>query len=539
MTLPLAQAAHFEWVLVALLAGVSVLFVLAYVTRVPYPIWLTVGGGLLGFFPGLPNVDLDPDLVLLVFLPPLLYSAAFFSDLRELRRNVRPIGTLALGLVLATTFGVAAVAHAIVDGLSWEAAIVLGAVLGPTDPVAATAIAGRVGAPRRIVTILEGESLVNDSTALIAFKFAVGAATAGTFSLMDATLEFFASVAGGIAIGLLVGAATAWVRKRIEDIPTEAVLSLVTAYFAYLPADAVGASGVVAAVTCGIYLGWRAGELTTAETRLQLTPLWEILVFVVNSLLFILVGLQLPAIMEAIDGEPRATLLLYAVAIALAVMVIRFLWVFSLAYLPRLVRQGRSIAGPAPPWRNLTVVSFTGMRGAVSLAAALAVPPEVPGRDLIVFLCFTTIVWTVCLEGLSLPWLIRALGVRDDGIVDKEESKARLHAAEAAMRRVDELRREDWVRNDTADRMHGLHSFRSRRYRQRLGLDDHDGDDERFGSDTDGRSQDYQRLVRETLDAQRAALQSLRREGRIGDDVLRRIGRDLDLEESRLESRRP
>ena len=538
MTAPLPLAAEagggLELPLVGILAGVTVLFVLAYVSRVPYPIWLTVGGASLGFFPGIPDVRLEPDLVLLIALPPLLYSAAFFSDLRELRRNVRPIGLLAIGLVLATTFGVAAVAHLIIPGLSWEMAIVLGAVLGPTDPVAATAIAGRVGAPRRIVTILEGESLVNDSTALIAFKFALAAATVGTFSLGDAALEFVLSVAGGLAIGLLVGKLIAEVRARIEDVPTEAVLSLVTPYFAYLPADAAGASGVVAAVTSGIYLGWRAPQLITANTRIALYALWELLVFLLNSMLFVLVGLQLPSVLEAIGDEPPLTLAGYALAIALTVMAVRFLWVFPLTYLPRRLLPSIERSDPMPPWRNITVVAFTGMRGAVSLAAALAIPPDLPGRDLILFLVFTTILWTVCVEGLSLPWLMRVLGVRDDGRIDKEEDYARLRAAEAAMRRIDEMRDEAWVREDTADRLRGLHEFRRRRFLVRLGKA---GDDEPE-EDIDGRSLDYQQLVRQVLEAQRLALLQLRREGKVGDDVLRRVERDLDLEEGRLEDAR-
>jgi monovalent cation/hydrogen antiporter len=523
-----------ELVLVGLLVAVSALFVLAYLTRVPYPIWLTAGGAALGFFPGIPDVQLEPDLVLIIVLPPLLYSAAFFSDLRELRRNARSIGLLAVGLVLATTFAVAAVAHALVPGLSWEAAIVLGAVLGPTDPVAATAIAARVGAPRRIVTVLEGESLVNDSTALIAFKFAVGAATAGTFSLMDAAGEFVLSVAGGAAIGLVVAWAVAQVRYRIEDVATEAMLSLGTAYFAYLPADALGVSGVIAAVTTGIYLGWRAPILTTAQTRIQLYGMWEILVFLLNSLLFVLVGLQLPSVLDALQGEAMSDLALWAVAIALTVMAVRFAWVFPNTYLPRWLSPRVRAADPAPPWRHIVIVAFTGMRGAVSLAAALAVPESVPGRDLIVFLCFTTIVWTVFVEGLTLPALLRALQIQGDGAEEREEDHARLYAAKAAMRRIDELSAEDWVREDTAQRTRAMYEFRARRFAARLGkLPDGDGDG--ADEDRDHRSVKYQRLVREVIDAQRTALGEMRRAGKIGDDVLRRVQRDLDLEETRLE----
>lgn len=529
--IPLAQAS-LEWPLVGILAGASVFFVLAYVTRIPYPIWLTIGGVIIGFVPGLPDVRLEPDLVLVIVLPPLLYSAAFFADLRELRRNAAPIGLLAVGLVLATTFGVAAVAWLVVDGLSWQTAVLLGAVLGPTDPVAALAIAGRVGAPRRVVSVLEGESLINDSTALIAFKFALVAATTGTFSLVQATGEFFADVAGGIAIGLAVGWAVAQVRRRIEDPPTEAALSLVTAYFAYLPADAVGASGVVAAVATGIYLGFRAQVLTTAETRLQLYALWSLLVFVLNSLLFVLVGLQLPAVLDDLSSVSALELAAQALAIALAVMVIRFVWVFPAAYGRRLLPRSLRGNAPGPPeWRNVFIVGFTGMRGAVSLAAALAIPEGLPGRELIVFFTFSTILWTVVVEGLSLPWLLPLLGVEPDGEIEREEDKARLIAAQAAIERIDALVEEEWVRDDTAERVRGMYDFRRRRMRERLGKP-LDGETE---ENIDGRSQDYQRLLRELLSAQRAAILDLRREGYIGDDALRRVERELDLEETRLD----
>ena len=523
-------ASDLEVVLGGILLAVSALLLLAYVTRIPYPIWLTVGGVAIGFVPGMPDVRLEPDLVLIIALPPLLYGAALFSDLRELRRNARPIGLLAFGLVLATTFGVAAVAHALIDGLSWEAAIVLGAVLGPTDPVAATAIAGRVGAPRRLVTVLEGESLINDSTALITFKFAVAAATVGTFSISDAAGEFVVDVAGGLAIGVVVAWALVQVRRHIDDPLTQAFLSLVSAYFAFLPADALGVSGVVAAVTTGIYVGWHAPSLVTPGTRLQLYATWGVVIFLLNSMLFVLIGLQLPSVLDGLQERDPATLTLYAVAVALTVMAIRFAWVLPFSMVPRLFpppERGES----APSMRGAFFVAFTGMRGAVSLAAALAVPESVPGRDLIVFLCFTTIVWTVCLEGLSLPWLLRRLGVHEGEMPRLEEDKARLLAAEAALVRVEELAVEEWVRADTAERLRAMYRFRSNRFRQRLGKDV----DWPVDEDIDGRSQDYQRLLREILAAQRATLIALRREGRIGDEVLRRVERDLDLEETRLE----
>ena len=539
--LPLAATeggAELEWTLVGILAAVTVLFLLAYRSGRPYPIWLAIGGAVLGFVPGMPDdLRLDSDLVLVVVLPPLLYSAAFFSDLRALRQNVRPIGLLAVGLVLATMFGVGAVAHLVV-GLPWEVALVLGAVLGPTDPVAATAIAGRIGAPRRIVTVLEGESLVNDSTALIALQFAI-AAVGGTFSFVEASRDFIVDVAGGAAIGVAVGAVVAYVRRRVEDAPTEAVLSLATAYFAYLPAAALGLSGVIAAVTVGIYLGWRASQLTSPQTRTQLVALWQLLVFLLNSLLFVLVGLTLPSVIDGLENRPAGQLALYAMLVALTVMAVRFAWIFPFTYGPRLLFPRIRERDPYPGWRNVFVVAFTGMRGAVSLAAALIIPPDLPGYDLILFLVFTTIAWTVLLEGLALPGLMRALGVRDDGSAVREEDHARLVAAEAAIRRIDELETEDWVRQDSAERLRNAYRFRQRRFRTRLGKPVlEDGLPLAPGEDADERSRAYQRLVREVLDAQRDALLALRRQAAIGDDTLRRIERDLDLEDIRLDLER-
>jgi CPA1 family monovalent cation:H+ antiporter len=357
---------------------------------------------------------------------------------------------------------------------------------------------------------------------------------------VDAAGEFVRGVAGGIAVGLVVGVVVAEIRRRIEDAPTEAVLSLFTAYFAYLPADALELSGVVAAVTAGIFLGWRAPVLTTPQTRIQLVALWQLLVFILNSLLFVLVGLTLPSVIEGLEGEAPLTLAGYALLVALTVMATRFLWVYPLTYLPRRLSRRIRERDPVPSWQQIFVVSYTGMRGAVSLAAALSIPPDLPGYDLILFLTFTTIAWTVVVEGLSLPWLLRRLGVEDDGVHEREEDVARLVAAEAALAHIDRLRAEDWVREDTAERLAGGYRFRSRRFRGRLGkpaLDD--GLALPPDEDADERSRDYQRLVREVLDAQRAALLDLRRQARIGDDTLRKIEFDLDLEDIRLDLERP
>jgi Na+/H+ antiporter len=527
----LAQA-HLDLILLTVLVGVAALLIAAYHSRIPYPILLVVGGAVIGFLPGVPDVQLDPEMVLVIVLPPLLYAAAFFSSLRELRDNLAEISLLAIGLVIFTMVGVAAVAHEAIDGMSWEAAFVLGAVVSPTDPVAASAIASRVGAPRRYVTIVEGESLVNDATALVAYKFAVIATVTGSFSLAEAGGRFVLNAVVGIAIGIAIGFLVAKLRKTLDDAPTEITISLVTPYFAYLPAEALGVSAVLAAVTTGIYMGWRSPELITPATRIQAFSVWEILVFVLNAVLFVLVGLQLPTVIDGIGGLSSGSVAADAIAVVAAVIVIRFLWVFPTTYAPWLLRRARE-RGPAPHWQFPAIVAWTGMRGAVSLAAALAIPETIDGggafpqRDLIIFLTYAVILATLILQGLTLPGLIKVLDVEDDGNLEQRESKARILAARAALDRIEELRAEEWVRDDTADRMRGMYDFRIRRFSARF-------DDEDDGA-IDQQSYAYQRLRRKVLEAERAEIIRLRNVGKINDDIMRRIERDLDLEDTRLE----
>jgi CPA1 family monovalent cation:H+ antiporter len=502
--------------------------------RIPYPILLVLGGLGLGFVPGLPEIDLPPDLVLVGVLPPLLYGAAFFTSLRDLRANVRPVGLLAVGLVLLTMVAVAVVAHAIVPELTWASAFVLGAIVSPTDPIAATAIMRRLRVPRGIVNIVEGESLVNDGTALVAYRFAVVAAVSGTFTLWEAGLSFLLHVAGGVAVGLAVGWVVRQVRRRLDFPAAEVTISLLTGYFAYIPAELIGVSAVIAAVTSGIYLGWHTPELTTPEVRLMGESAWEIVTFMVNALLFTLIGLQLPGILDELGAYAVGELLWWAVAVTLTVVAVRWVWVYPAAWLPRRIVPGLRERDPMPPAAALALISWSGMRGGVSLAAALAIPLSTdagdafPGRDLILFLTFAVILGTLVVQGLTLPAVIRLLRLEDDGADEaREEAKARIHAAGAALLRLEELAGEDWVRPDTAERIRGSYGFRRDRFEARLAQG---GDDS-----IEVRSLDYQRLRRELLDTERAAVHELRRAGEISDDVARRVERDLDLEDARLE----
>jgi monovalent cation/hydrogen antiporter len=517
--------------LLAIIAAVALLLIAAERTNIPYPILLVIGGLGLGFIPGIPDVQLPPDLVLIAVLPPLLYGAAFFTSLRDLRENAFAITLLAIGLVLCTMVIVAVVAHELIPGLGWGEAFVLGAVVSPTDPTAATAIAERLGLPRRLVALIEGESLVNDGTALVAYKFAVIAVVSGTFSFADAAGNFAANVIGGIAVGLGVGFLVRQVRKRIRDPALAITISLMSGYFAYLPAVAIGVSGVLAAVTIGIYMGWYTPELTTWQTRLQGLAVWEITFFMLNALLFALIGLQLPVIVDALSGYSAARLVGYAAEVSLAVIAARFLWVIPGTYLTAWMRRTkRPIQNPG---RASLIMGWAGMRGAVSLAAALALPLTTdaggafPNRELIIFLTFGVILTSLVVQGLSFPALLKLIGLEDEGRSEKEENKARIYATEAALARLEELADEDWVRDDTLERVRGMFNFRRQRFRSRF--------DPESDGDLESRSLDYQRLLREVLVAERRAVFDLRREQRIDDVVMRRVIRDLDLEEARLD----
>ncbi len=522
-----------ELILVAVFIAVAFLNAVANWIQVPYPILLVAGGLVLALIPGVPETELDPDLVLVIFLPPLLYSGAFFADLRSMRRYARALSLTAIVLVLITMGAVAVLAHEVI-GMSWAASFALGAIVSPTDPVAAAEIMRRVNAPRRIVNLVEGESLLNDATALVAYRTAVAAAVGGSFSLLDASLEFIGAVLCGIAIGLAVGYLVAAIRRRLEDPTTEITISLFTGYAAYLPAEELGFSGVLAAVAAGVYLGFRAPELISPTTRLQGFAVWEVLVFLLNAVLFVLIGLQLPVALEALDQRPAMELVGYAAMVAAAVIAVRFAWLFTVPYVLRaLDRRPAQVELRASP-RERTVVAWSGMRGAVSLAAALAIPLQTdagkafPDRDLILFIAFGVILVTVVGQGLTLPALIRRLGLAEEDEEEQlEEARGRIAAASAALARLYELEEEGWVRPETVERVRGMYEFRKRRFYAQAGKID--------AGEIEHQSLSYQRVMKQLFDAQRQELLRMRNEGQIAADVMRRIERELDLEEARLE----
>lgn len=522
--------------ILVLLIAVIALALLAPRLKVPYPIMLIIGGLILGFVPGLPHFTLNPDLILILFLPLLVYASSWTTSWRDFKDNLRPISMLAIGLVFFTTLIVAAVAHAIVPSLPWAAAFVLGAIVSPTDAVAATSIAQRLGIPRRIVTIIEGESLVNDASGLVAYQFAVMAVVAGTFSLGNAALQFVGVSIGGIIIGLAVGWVLAFVHRHLDNSTLEIVITLMTPFAAYLLADSLHVSGILATVAAGLYLTHKSSVLFSAQTRQQALAVWGTVVFLLNGLVFIFIGLQLRSILDALEGtvvhHTVLNLVWYAVAVSVATVLVRIIWVIPATYLPRILFRRVRERDPYPNWRSVAVIGWTGMRGVVSLAIALALPDltasgkPFPERALIIFLTFCVIIVTLVFQGLSLPFIIRKLGLKDDGQSEREEVKARQVASQAALNRIDELIEQGLAPKTAAEHLRKHYEARAQSM-----------EDAANGTE-DGQKnklETYRRVQQETLKAAHDSVIQLRDQGQINDEVLRRVERELDLQEQQLE----
>jgi CPA1 family monovalent cation:H+ antiporter len=510
----------------SLLLLMVVLVAFARRTRIPYPIFLVLGGLLIGFLPGLPSIEIKPQVVFLLFLPPILTSAGYFTPIRDFRANLRPILLLAVGLVLFTTSVVALVAHALIPTLSWAAAFVLGAIIAPPDAIAATSVAQNLNLPRRIITILEGESLMNDASALVAYQVAVAAALTGTFSFGYAAADFLLASAGGIAVGLAMGWLSVQLLRHIDDTPIEVIITFLASFLVYLAAETLHVSGVLAAVFAGIYMGRFGPRVMSPQTRVEGEAVWQIVIFLLNGLVFVLIGLQLPSILARLTDAPLATLIGYALLVSLVAIVSRFVWVFPAVYLPRWLSAALRARDPSPPWQAVVILSWAGMRGIVSLAAALALPEEFPGRDLIVFLTFGVILATLVGQGLSLPALIRRLGIADDGGGAREEIKARWVAAKAGLERLEELTTEDWILDGQADHVREHYTARAERFEARYRQNDNGVSEAHAAALT--------RLEHSLIDAELEALIGLRDRGVINDEALRRVQRELDLERLRI-----
>lgn len=523
--------------LLILLVVVTALVAASGRLQVPHPLLLVLGGLVLAFLPLPTRLHLEPEFVFDVFLPPLLYQSAWLSSWHEFRARIRPIALMAVLLVLVTIGAVAGVAHALL-GMSWAVAFVLGGIVSPTDSVAPVSVVRRLGAPRRLVTVVEGESLLNDATGLVAYRLAVAAVVTGAFSLPRAGATFVVGAAGGLLVGLAVGWAVARVHRHMDSPSIETTLTLLTPYIAWMAGEALALSGVLAVVSAGLYVSRQSSRAFAARLRLQTVPVWQTLGFLLESLLFILLGLELREVLATVGAQREWGPLLGAVVLlGLVLTGVRLLWLFPQAWLPRRLSPQLRERDPMPPWQEVLVVGWMGMRGAVSMAAALALPlttasgAPFPERERLLFLTYGVILWTLLLQGLTLPALIRRLGLHDDGLARREELVARIAAADAALARIDALLAE----RETAPEL--LQAMRRRQENTLRALRQHLPGAKAPPADVAGHrllTESQQQLIEQVLEAQRQALLQLREEGSIHDEVLHRLERELDLEEERL-----
>ena len=520
------------WLVFEFLVATVVLAILSRRTGIAYPIVFVVAGAIMGFIPNLPDVELQPETVFLIVLPILLMSAAWTTDFNEFRKNLRPISLLALGLVVFTTAMVAAIAHAVVDGISWPACFALGAIIAPTDSIAAESIAESVALPRRVMTVLSGESLVNDASALIIYRFALAAALGGAFEAAQIVPQFFLVTIGGVAVGLVTAVVVAFLLKQlIEHDPSDEILPnvvlLISPFASYLVAERLQVSGVLATVACGIWLSRKSSGLLTPDARLLGYGIWEMLTYLLNAFVFLLLGLQLHRIVTTLGYASFNRLLFYGVVISVAVIVLRFVWVFPSTYLPRVFSRRLRERDPSPPWQWIVVIGWSGMRGIVSLAAALALPLYVAARDAVLFITFAVIFATLVVMGSTLPFVIKLLKVQDTSRMDRREVEIRIRALEEGMARLREL--EPTFDSEVEWEVQGRIVEEYRHRVEHLG-----GHLE--GSDGDAPMENAvdHRLQGEALTAERRAIQDMRRRGDIPDSIYRNIEYDLDLADARL-----
>jgi Na+/H+ antiporter len=522
--------------LVFLLAVIAAVAIAAARLKIPPSILLVLTGVALALIPGLPTIEIAPEFVLLVVLPPIIYSSAVAMSWREFRFNLRPIALLAVGCVLFTTAATAAATHFLL-GLAWPVGFVLGAIVSPPDAVAPIAIARRLRVPRRLLVILEGEGLANDATALVLYRFAVAAVSVGVFSFDQAVASFVVIVAGEILWGIGVGWLMLRLRRWVGDPRIEITLSILTPFLAYWPPQELGGSGVLATVTAGLYISWNGLRLISAATRLQGIFFWDFLNYLIDGMIFLITGLQARSAIAGIHGYSMSELAVSAALVSAVVIVARFVWLFPATYLPRWLVPAIRRKDPSPPWQFPFALSSAGVRGVVSLAAALAIPfttgggQPFPHRDLILFLTFTVILVTLVGQGLLLPWIIRMLGLANAGRRElqdsrNEERKARRRAVETAIERFDQLATEKALSEEVATALRGAQRARL------LHL-------EWNGDDADSRcefAEIHDEIELQLIEAERKLINDLYRDGKLEDEARRRIERELDLREARLTS---
>jgi Na+/H+ antiporter len=525
-------------ILVLLLVVSSAVAVVATRLKVPPAILLVLTGVALALVPGLPTLELAPELVLLLVLPPVVYSSAVAMSWREFRFNLRPISLLAVGCVVFTTVAIAAATHWLL-GLAWPVGFVLGAIVSPPDAVAPLSIARRLQLPRRILVILEGEGLANDATALILYRFAVVAVSVGVFSFGPALGMFAAIVVGEILWGIGVGWLMLRLRRWVHDPRIEITLSILTPFFAYWPPEHLGGSGVLATVTTGLYISWNGLRLISAATRLQGIFFWDFFIYLIEGMVFLITGLQARTLIARIGDYSMSELAMSAAVVSAVVIMARFVWIYPATYLPRWLFPSVRRKDPSPPWQWPFVLAFTGVRGIVSLAAALAIPfttasgQPFPDRDLILFLTFSVILVTLVGQGLMLPAVIRALGLAHAGRRERhadraEEHQARRQAIEAAIERLDQLTRDRQLSEDSVKPLRAHQHERLRHIENRS-----DGDDRHRKL-----TELHDEIELALIAAERQRINDLFRSGKLKDEARRRIERELDLREAHLANQR-
>ncbi len=514
------------------LALLCIVTLLAFWTRessVPYPTIMVLVGVAIACVPGLPNIQLTPDVVFLIFLPPLLYAAAWEIPIHEFRKNLRPIALLAFGLVFVTTLVVGVVAHAILPGIPWAAAFAIGAIISPPDAIAATAITRKLRVPQRIVVILEGESLLNDASGLVAYKLAVIAAAGSMITWSGAIEHFVWTVVVGVVIGIGVGWCVIQIHRRLDEPVIETVISMLTPFAAYLMSESVHGSGVLAVVTTGLMVRQRASLLFSSATRLHASAVWECIEFVLSGLTFIFIGLGMREVVRSIRDEEQLYQNLVATGVILFVTIsVRIAWVFPAAYLPRLLSASLRKRDPMPPSSHLTMIAWTGMRGVVSLAAALALPSDFPYRNPIQFVVFGVILGTLVLQGLTLPWLVRWLRIEGSGrsVVD-QELDARLHLLASANVYLDQ-RETHGLPTEEVEYLRSHFRGQADTWLARLELDEE--------SVLENQSNVCHSTYVGVLNEQRRRLYELQREGIVEEHLVQKIARELDMEETRIAS---
>jgi monovalent cation/hydrogen antiporter len=529
-------------VIIFILAVLISLSALIDKLKLPYPVLLVLVGLIIGFVPVLPDLALDPDVVFLVFLPPLLYDAASRTSWHDFKTNIRPISTLGISLVFFTTTAVAITAYYFIPGFTWPLAFLLGAIISPPDAVAATGIIKGLGLNKQVISILEGESLVNDASALIAYRYALAATLTGSFVFWQAGLQFLFVVGGGITIGILIGYILIFIHKRIDNYPIiETCLTLLTPFLSYMTAEQFHTSGILAVVSTGLLIAWRSPEIFSYQTRMRTRVVWDTLIFLLNGFVFILIGLQLPGILKQLGHYKLSTLIGYGLLVSLVTILVRILWVFTSAWWsnPFSWKKNRSTTGKEKDntWKNVVIVAWTGTRGVISMAAALALPLTLyngkifPQRPLILFLCFVVIFVTLVVQGFSLPLLIRLLGVKPSSSEDKEEKQLLLFVVNSTLHFID-TEHHPGLRESARKEL----KLKYERLAAKLTKE--------ISTHTRNEKKEDQMPVR-TLTSlqeaqisighfQRELLLKLHKEGKFSDAAIREVERDMDIDELKL-----